>query len=262
MRRNFVRISAWLLISGAIWLTGAFADPRLRLPIWLLALAVEYAGPAFAFWVPRLGRTPTADWTVEGGHIAERCGLFIIICLGESVLMTGATFAEAAWTASATAAFVACLAANVAMWWIYFNAHASAASRAIEHSDDPGRIARIAYTYAHIPLVAGIIVTAAGIEKVMEAPLGASDLWTTGLVLGGPALFLAGSLWFKHSVFKVISPERLSGLALLAVAGAAAPWLSPLALATWATGALGVVAAWETLVQPRGAHTRDGPVSA
>ena len=62
--------------------------------LWLVALAIEYVGPSAGFCVPGLGRSATTDWDVAGAHMAERCGLFIIIALGESILVTGATFAE------------------------------------------------------------------------------------------------------------------------------------------------------------------------
>lgn len=249
LRRNFARISSWMAAAAVFWIAGAaFLD--LRLPLWALALGIEYAGPASGFWTPGMGRAATSEWTVEGAHMAERCGLFIIICLGESILVTGATYAEHPSDPAAIGAFLAALAAAIAMWWIYFNAHAEAAAHAIASSDDPGRIARIAYTYAHIPIVAGIVVTAAGDELALAHPLGHMTAQTAGLVLGGPALFLLGGLWFQHAVFRVVSIPRAMGLAGLALAGLAAGALTPLALSAAATGVLLAVAAWETAVPP------------
>lgn len=250
LHRNFLRIAVWLGASGVLWVAGALGDEAWRLPIWALALGIEFMGPAAAFWVPGLGRTDTHEWNVEGAHMAERCGLFIIICLGESVLLTGATFASHAWEPAMVGAFLSALAAAVAMWWIYFNAHADAAAYRIAESDDPGRLARIAYTYAHFPVVAGIIVTAAGDELTLAHPSGPSETAAIWLILGGPALFLAGLVWFKHSVFRVVSTPRVTGLGLLAGAAIAAPFLSPLALSALASLILAVVAAWETFTLP------------
>jgi low temperature requirement protein LtrA len=258
LRLNFTRIAAWMGTAGVFWITGAFL-PDLRLALWVIALAIEYAGPAAGFWTPGLGRATTADWTVEGAHLAERCGLFIIICLGESVLVTGATFAQHPWEPGLIGAFFAALAGSIAMWWIYFNAHAEAAAHAIAESDDPGRIARIAYTYAHIPIVAGIIVTAAGDELALAHPLGHVAPQTAWLILGGPALFLLGGAWFKFAVFRTISPPRTSGLVLLGLAAVAAPHLTPLALSALATAALIAVASWETLILPEFARPKPHP---
>jgi low temperature requirement protein LtrA len=250
LRATFVRMTCWFGLSAALWATGALGPADARPGLWGAALAIEFLAAALGYWAPGLGRSDTSDWKVEGAHMAERCGLFIIICLGESVLVTGATFAQHAWDAPAIGAAVASLLGAIAMWWIYFNAHAEAAAHAIAESDDPGRIARIAYTYAHIPLVAGIIVTAAGDELALAHPTGHMEAPVVWLVLGGPTLFLVGGLWFKHAVFKQVSASRAGGLVLLGVTAFAAPYLTPLALAAAATAALIVVAAWETLTLP------------
>lgn len=250
LHRNFIRIAVWLSVSGVIWIAGALADEALRLPLWALALAIEFTGPAAAFWTPGLGRTDTHEWNVEGAHMAERCGLFIIICLGESILVTGATYTMRLGDPATSAAFLAAIVAAIAMWWIYFNAHADASAHAISQHDDPGRLARIAYTYAHFPIVAGIIVTAAGDELALAHPTGHAETAAIWLILGGPALFLAGLAWFKHAVFRMVSAPRLTGLAVLAATAAGAPWLSPLALSALASAILVAVAIWETLTLP------------
>ena len=95
---NFRRILVWLCVSGVFWVLGGFMEGETRLALWILALTIEYLGPSQGFWTPGLGRSTTADWDVEGGHMAERCGLFVIIALGESVLVTGATFSGLAWS--------------------------------------------------------------------------------------------------------------------------------------------------------------------
>ena len=102
--------------------------------------------------------------------MAERCGLFVIIALGESVLVTGATFAGLSWTAEHIGAFLVAFAGSVAMWVIYFNIGAERSSRLIASSNDPGRLARNGYTYLHILIVAGIIVAAVGDELALHHP--------------------------------------------------------------------------------------------
>ncbi|MDP3659785.1 low temperature requirement protein A [Phenylobacterium sp.] len=252
LTHNFQRIVAWLSASAALWIAGAFAAPDLRMAWWIAALGIECLGPAAAYWIPGLGRTPTHDWNVEGAHIAERCGLFVIIALGESVLVTGATFAGVDWTPEIVAAFFVAFIGTLAMWWIYFSAHAEAASHAIASSDDPGRIARLAYTYIHIPIVAGIIVAAAGDELSLAHPMAAASPAVSAVLLGGPALFLLGTLLFKASVFRVWATPRLVGLGLLALlVPFAATGPATLALAAAACGALVVVGAWESVIRLR-----------
>jgi len=83
--------------------------------LWGLALAIDYTGPEVGFWTPRLGRTPTSHWTVEGGHIAHRCRLFVILALGESLLVTGTTFGRIEPSVAAIAALVVAFVGSVAI---------------------------------------------------------------------------------------------------------------------------------------------------
>jgi Bacterial low temperature requirement A protein (LtrA) len=62
-----------------------------RLLLWIPALALELAAPAAGYWLPGRGRAATTDYDIEGTHFAERCQVFILIALGESIVVTGAT---------------------------------------------------------------------------------------------------------------------------------------------------------------------------
>lgn len=156
--RNFQRILVWFCLSAVFWIAAAFADGDARLGLWAVALAIEFVSPSLYFFVPGLGRSTLADWDVDGAHMAERCALFIIIALGESLLVSGATFAKAPWTVATVSAFVIAFVGTVAMWWLYFDKGEHAGVHRITSAADPGRHARVAYTYLHLPIVAGIIV--------------------------------------------------------------------------------------------------------
>jgi low temperature requirement protein LtrA len=244
--RNFQRILCWLLLSAAFWIAGAFAEGEWRLGLWAVALLIETVAPSLGFWTPGLGASTTSDWDVEGGHLAERCALFVIIALGESVLVTGATFAKLPWTLVAVASFFVAFVGSVAMWWIYFNIGAERGSRHISASDDPGAMARLAYTYIHLLVVAGIIVVAVGDELVLAHPTGHADAKTAAVLLGGPALYLVGNLLFKRTSAQYFPLSHLVGLGLLALLIPAAAVASPLALSCATTLVLIVVAIWET----------------
>ena len=112
---------------------------------------MAYGAPVIGYHTPGLGRSRTGEWNVQGGHFAERCQLFIIIALGESLLVTGTIFGEIEASAATVSAFVVAFLGSVALWWLYFNRSAEAASEAISSSEDPGRLARSAYTYFHCP---------------------------------------------------------------------------------------------------------------
>ncbi|MBS0546626.1 MAG: low temperature requirement protein A [Proteobacteria bacterium] len=243
--RNFLRITVWLSVSGVFWIAGGFADPHARLGLWAIAVAIEYASPAAGMWVPGLGRSTTADWQIDGGHLAERCALFVIIALGESVLVTGATFADMAWTTDAVAAFAVALTGSIAMWTVYFNVGAERASRQIAHSDDPGRLARSGYTYLHILIVAGIIVSAVADELVLSHPVGHTEPKALAAIVGAPALYLLGTALFKRLTAPNVPLSHLAGLGLLAVLAIVGLSIPPLALSAATSFCLVVVGFWE-----------------
>ena len=132
------------------------------------------------------------------------------------------------------------------MWWIYFNIGAERGSQQIAHSADPGRIARAVYTYFHIPIVAGIVVCAVADEITIAHPGGHVDLPSAIVLLGGPALYIGGNVFFKRASAKYYPLSHLVGLGLLALIAPFALLLTPLALGGATTVVLIVVAIWET----------------
>jgi low temperature requirement protein LtrA len=247
LRINFVRILAWLSVSGIFWVAGGLAHGEARLLLWGVALAIEYASPAAGFWTPGLGRSSVNDWSVEGGHMAERCALFIIIALGESILVTGATFADLKWTADTIGSFLVAFTGSLAMWWIYFHKGAEAGAHNISNVKDPGRVARLAYTYLHMPIVAGIVVVAVGDELVLAHPSGHSDAKTVISIVGGPLLFLVGVILFKHTIHGRWQLSHLVGIAAFVVLAPFGHLVSPLILSSITTAILLIVAVWEAI---------------
>jgi low temperature requirement protein LtrA len=246
LRRNFQRVLSWLLAAAVLWLAGGLAHGTAREALWLAALAVDFIAPMVGFFTPGLGRSRTTDWTIAGGHFGERFPLFLILALGESILVTGSVFGELALSASTVAAFVVAFLGSVALWWVYFDRSAEDASGVIAESADPGRLGRSAYTYCHLPMVAGIIVTAVGDELVIAHPGGHASVTTTTTVLLGPALFLAGHALFKRVVFGRLSVPRLLAIVALAGLWPVGPAVSPLLLALVATLVVAAVAVSDT----------------
>jgi low temperature requirement protein LtrA len=252
-RNNALRVLVWLSVSALFWIAGGFAEGERRLALWAVALAIEYVSPAVRFWIPKYGASSVADWYVEGGHMAERCAGFIIIALGESVVVTGATFADLAWTGATVTAFLSAFIGALAMWWIYFHKGAEAGSELISKSSEPGRLARLAYTYLHLPIVAGIILSAVSDELVLTHPKDHSDLKTVLSSIGGPLLFLIGTVLFKHAIRGWLQLSHGVGILALCVLAWFASDLSSLILSMLTTALMIVVAVWETLSLRSGA---------
>ncbi len=243
---GFVRITLWAAIETIFWVAGLLAETTaMRMAFWGGAIVILNGAPMLAYWLPGLGATDTRVWDIEGHHFSERCGLFIIIALGESILVTGAAFGAASWDAATIAAFASAFTCTLAMWWLYFDVGAERAARQLTEDADPGRMARLAYTYFHIPIVAGIIVTAASDEMALAHPLGHAGIAEIACLIGGPALYLFGNLIFKRTTARHFPLSHLAGLGLLALLTPFAWLLSPLILSVAATATLVLVATWE-----------------
>lgn len=249
--RSFLRISFYFALSAPLWIAGGLANAEARLLYWAGAVAIEYVAPSLLYWTPGLGRSRMEDWDISGEHMAERCALFIIIALGETVLVTGATFAGLTPDTATIAAFISSFVGSATMWWIYFDSGAKHGGEAIEHADEAGRLGRNAYTYMHMPIVAGIIVTAVGDELMLAHPIGHVSLTYVLVACGGPALFLTGNALFKWMTAERAIPPLSHIAGVVALAGIAAGGLlghwQPLTIGVAATVALIAAAMWEWL---------------
>ena len=244
---NFQRILAWCVVSSTFAIAGGLAHGNARALLWLAAVGVDLLGAWVGFYTPGLGRSRTSDWTIEGSHFAERCQAFILIALGESIVIIGATLTSRPVSASDVTAFVVGFVGAVALWWLYFDQSAGAAAQKIANSDDPGRLGRSAYTLIHPVMVAGIIVSAAADQKLLSDPAATASTASAWMILGGPALFLAGHAAFKLVVWRYLSWPRVAGIAALALLGLAATAIPELGLAACAAGVVTAVAATDRL---------------
>jgi low temperature requirement protein LtrA len=253
LRANFQRILAWCLVSGALAVAGGIVTGPARGWLWLAAVGVDTLGGMAGFYTPGLGRSATREWTIEGGHLAERCQAFILIALGESVVVIGATFSGLLATTVTWAevgAFGTAVAGSVALWWLYFDRSAGEAAAVIAASPDPGRMGRTAYHLIHPIMVAGIIVVAAADEVVLSRPSATGIASTAWLILGGTALFIAGHAAFKMAVWRVVSWPRVAAIAALGLLGFAAPYLPALGLGLCAAAVVVGVAAVDYRAHP------------
>jgi low temperature requirement protein LtrA len=255
---NFRRICGWLVISGIAWIAGGLLMGTPRFACWSVAVLCEYISPMFGFPLPVLGRSNAADWrTTEGGHIAERCQAFVILALGESVLVTGGTLSElAAWSAPAIIAFLVCFAGSVAMWWVYFDTSSRAGTRAITRASEPGLMAA-RFHYVHVILIAGVIVSAAADDLVILHPpehIGWPMAW---LLLGGPAIYVVGNGLYKRVVYGQFPLSHCIGLGLLALVTPLAFHTDLLMTSGLATAVMVVVAVWESVSRRTSPRSED-----
>lgn len=243
----FLRIFIWYAWVSALWIAGALAGGDALYVIWSIALVADYAGPYYRYWNPWHGNASTTDWRITPSHFVERFQLFVIIALGESVVVTGAAAAGGGLDTAALPALIGAFVFSATLWWLYFDEVAVFALRRMSQVEDPGRLGRDAYTYGHIPIIAGIIVSAVGDKLVIEGPADALAAAEVVVVFGGPVLYLAGHAVFRWAMLRSISAKRVTAMATLAALGAAAALVHPRAdlSAAAATVVLVALAIWE-----------------
>ena len=250
-RRRAGRVLTWFVAAGILWIAGAFADGPTRTLLWLAALAVDYAGPLVTFWLP--GRPPLGleAWKVGTEHFAERFQLFIIIALGETIVVTGATTAELDLTTARVVAFALAFLATAAFWWLYFNLVATIVQRRLALAENRTLLARDAYTYLHVVIVAGILLTAVGDELVIAHPTEELPDNEVAAVVCGPALYLLAHVALRLRVTGTIGGRRLAGaLACLAI-GAIGTFAPALVVAALLLGVLVAVSVGDQLAGAR-----------
>jgi low temperature requirement protein LtrA len=245
LREVFERIVVWSLAAGALWIAGAFVDGDARLLLWGPALAIELVAPLVGYRTPGRGMSQTADYSVDGGHFAERCQGFVIIALGESIVVTGATAADAGLTTAVLVALAVAFLGTSALWWLYFGEVAEHSRRHMAESDDPGGLARDAYTYLHLPIVAGVIAVAVADELLIAHPGEPFATAGVAMVLGGPALFLLGETLFRVRMIGSANAKRVAAIVVLGLLWPLAAGVSALALTAIVAGVLTALALWE-----------------
>ena len=240
-RRRAGAILIWFLAAGALWIAGALAEGPARTALWLAALAVDYGAPLVTFWVPGRARVAPEAWQVETAHFAERFQLFIIIALGESVVITGATTSDLELDAARMTAFGLAFLGTAALWWLYFNYVARIAQRRLELAENRTTLARDAYTYLHVLMVAGVIVSAVGDELVIAHPTEELPGREIAAVVAGPALYLLAHAIFRLRMAGSVSWKRLAGALGCVAAGFVGTFAPALVVAALVVAVLAAV---------------------
>jgi len=247
LRHSVLGLAISTAIAVVLLATASLFDGVPQGALWALALFLDMAGPYFF---------GSEGWKLVPGHFAERHGLIIIIALGESIVAIGIG-AAGALTFGIGAAAVLGVTLTAAMWWIYFDIVAIVSGRRLADAE-PGRVrnemARDSYSYLHLPMVAGIVLVALGLEETIghfgdhlhDVPAFA--------LLGGLAIYLLGLVSFRWRHVHTLNRQRLGlAIALLILVPVATAVPALLALAV-VNALLWAMIAYETRLYGEGRH--------
>lgn len=218
MYEHHGRTLVWSIATGAIWIAGALAPDTLRVAIWGAAAIIELSGFLSAHPLPRR-RTVTRDYPFAAGHLIERCRLFFLIAIGETILTTGTALVGSSVDFITVLATAVALIGTMAIWWIYFRRAEGVAFESLKDSRDQARIGRYA-VYALLGMVGGLIATAVGDQSSIAHPLGQTNIATNVMLYGGPALFLLAQSWYLRTATGVVHRSRLVTTIILAALAA------------------------------------------
>ncbi|GIG87681.1 low temperature requirement protein A [Plantactinospora endophytica] len=229
LRNRPLRGIFWFSLSGGLWFAGVFSPGLPRLLLWTAALGMDYLGPVLRWPTPRIGRSPAWEWNTAGEHLAERYRQFIIIALGETLVITARTVRRTDYGAGQVVAVLVSFATTVLLWWIYFYRAREKLGSAITGSADPARETKWA-GYAHLIMVAGVVLTTVGDELIIRHPTEDTPEGWVGVIIGGPVLFLAGRTLLGHEVFVRVARPWLVGIAVLILMAPGMVFVPPLAV--------------------------------
>jgi low temperature requirement protein LtrA len=216
LRGQILRFLPSMLAGTILLLIASQTTGTTQTVLWFAALAGDYLGTLVAGSKWRMG---------SASHFAERYGLIIIVALGESIVAIGVGVAHLPISWPIIAASVLGLVVAGSMWWAYFDITALITERALTAAGGERQIqlARGGYTFLHLPMVAGIVLMALGLKKVLGY-VGGEDGHTVadpiyGIPLaalyGGAALYLLGHIGFKRYLTGSLNLERLVVAVLL-----------------------------------------------
>ena len=216
LREHYFRTLLWVIATTPLWIAGAAISPEARMLWWALAAGIDQIGRWLAHPIPgRRLRSENVEFDAD--HMLERCRLFLLIALGETVFTTGTAIAAAPTTLMTLITGTFALAGTVALWALSFGRSHRLIIRHLEKTSDPIRASRHAVNALTV-MVAGLITIAVANREVIAHPQGQTWFALSLLLGGGPILFLAAQGWYLWAVPKVRSKLHLiGGIALLLV---------------------------------------------
>jgi low temperature requirement protein LtrA len=229
--------------SAALWLVSVLVPEPYRYLLWAVGTTIELSAP----W---LGRRQIAQAPIHASHMTERYGLFTLIVLGESVISVAQGAAGVDWEPGTLAVALTGFLVVACLWWIYFEYISGLANRSV--------LQGLCFSYAHLPLLAGLVSVALGIElAVVESAAHELERATAMALGGGAALYLLALTALHaatgHSISDRVLWLRLgSAVAALAI-GVFGPLGAPLGLVGLLAVLLVAHVVAETVLQHRAA---------
>jgi low temperature requirement protein LtrA len=252
LQRRSLRILLWFLLTGVLWVTGA-AVRRAQVPLWTVAVVVDFAVGRFGWPTPWLGRTTREDLQASGGRLAERFQQIFIISVGELILVAGMSYGAAGLGRAASVAFTLVFVNAALLALIYYTPAGQQLGPAIDRSEYPASVGQEA-GYLHLVLIAAVIASAVADERIITDAGGQAGIATAVAAITGTALFLFARILLSVLTYGRLSLARLAGLVAIIGLAPAAFRLPSLGVVAVVDLVLLVTAASDYLLERRAAR--------
>lgn len=155
-------------------------------------------------------------FVINTRHFVERHSLIVLIALGETILSMGLGSSYLYFSFTLFVSIVLGLAIVITLWWSYFDKDTILAEDYMLQAspEKRARLAMHAYWHAHLIMISGIVISAAGIEVAIKQLNGESVHSFSWYLNGGIALYLVGTAIFRRLVRIGPAGTRLGSAAL------------------------------------------------
>ncbi len=256
LRNQLIRFGLSQVTASGLLLAAAAASGNTRTWLWVAVLAADYLGNVLG---------GAEGWRLPAPrHFAERHGLIVIVALGESIVAIGVGISDRPFSGAIAVTSLLGLTLTAALWWLYFDTSALIAERALADAEPTARarMGRDAFSYCHLPIVAGVVLLALGMKKVLEYvsdtehhdlsdPLKGAALFA---LVAGVIVHLLGQSAFYYRCVAQVKVYRVGAAALLVPLFAIGPHVPAMVSLAILTGVVVVMVMWETHVFAEDRH--------
>lgn len=209
------------LTGMAAVLAGGLLGGGALYALWGAAILLDLLAANFG------GRTDS--WNIHPDHFAERHGLFMIIALGEALIVAASGATRMTWDGNLIAVALLAVGATCGLWWTYFARVKPVLEHTLTASSGlmQGRLARDAYSLLHFVVLCGVIAFAFAIEEAIAHPADPLPVAARLALALGLALFLGGVAAAMWRVTHRILVGRLIGIVAIGIAVLAVPGVAP-----------------------------------
>lgn len=214
-------VRLWIIVSlgglAAVLAGGLLGDPY-QFWFWAAAILLDVIAGAIG------GRAE--GWNLHPEHFSERHALFVIIALGETLIIAAGRVTGVSWSSDLLAVAVLAVIITCGLWWSYFPRAKPLIDQALASVTGKQRttMSRDVFSFFHFPMLCGVIAYAYVVEEIVAHPGEPLEISGRVALAVGLALFLGGmAIAIRRATGRLLLPRLFltvaTAIAIVAVPG-------------------------------------------